>query len=176
VDYAALMARYASLDTEQLVALHQSGTLLSEAYPALESELARRGIALGARPAEFVPPPEPPFFAGYWSGSQTAASANLFVAAFVPAVMAGCFALTYKVTRLVLPASTFVVAKLPGALALAMLAYCIFGTVAIWRCARNEPSARRIYLARYKGLRVLAIFAIGAALLLGKSLGFTPYP
>jgi hypothetical protein len=161
--------RYASMQTEELVALHSAGTLLDDAYPILELELARRGVAVGPRPAQMVPPPELTFFAGHWSGAQSASSANLFVAAVVPALLALCLSMAYRLAHYLTPESRLV-ELLPPTFAIAMLGYSAFAAVAIWRCARNEGSARSIAMVRFRGFRLLAIFVVGALFVLGKSI------
>lgn len=156
------------METEELVALHARGSLVDDAYPILESELARRGIAVGPRPPEIVPPPELPFFAGHWSGSLSSGSANGFAAALVPALLSLCLLGVYRFARYWSPENPLVT-WLPAIFAIAMLGYCTFAAVAVWRCARNAGSGTAIAIARYKGYRVLVLFVAGALMVLGKS-------
>ena len=83
-----LAAQYATMDTDELVALHQSGTLPDAAYPLLESELGRRAVAVQPRPDAKVTPPELPFFSAHWLGLHSADSARVFVTFLVPALLA----------------------------------------------------------------------------------------
>jgi hypothetical protein len=169
VDVVALAERYGSMQTQDLIALHRAGTLLDEAYPVLESELARRGVSFGPRPAPAIPVQEPPFFAGHWRGLHSARTANGFAARFVPALLALCLFIAYRVSRFFAPESSLVKA-LPALCALLVLLYLAFAAVAVWRCARNESSAAGTLAARYTGFRWILIFAVGAIYVLVESI------
>lgn len=165
MDLTALAERYASMQTEELVDLHQAGTLLADSYPVLESELARRGVSVGPRPEDVTFVEEPSFFLGHWSGLHSANSANVFVARLVPALMAITFSLTYGAARYVAPGSGLPEA-LPALFAALLLAYLVFAAVSVWRCARNETSTVAIIAARYRGLLLIAILAVAALVIL----------
>lgn len=169
MDLNALAERYASMETDELVSLHQAGTLLDEAYPVLESELARRGVVIDPRPAAVIIAEEPPFFSGHWSGSHSAASAIGFAATLVPAFWALGSYLLFATARYLWPDSERL-AALATVLALAFLAYLVFASVAVWRCSRHGPSTMGAGVSILSGLFRIAIFGAGGIWALAESL------
>ena len=165
MDPDRLAENYSSMQTDELVALYSTGTLTDDAYPILEAELGRRSIVAGPRPAPAVVEEEPPFFSGHWHGLYPAGSASSFVAGLVPALLAGAFWLIDKLARHFMPNFSLVTALRPT-LAVLMLAYLVFATVAVWRCARSEASERSVIVARLTGLKKVAFFALLAILVL----------
>jgi hypothetical protein len=71
--------------------------------------------------------------------------------------------MTYRLAGYLAPDSP-VVPLLPRIFASIMVAYLVFATVAVWRCARNHDSFISTSWARFKGLRMIAIFALGVYL------------
>jgi hypothetical protein len=169
MDPNRLAEHYSSMQTDELVALYNTGTLTEDAYPILEAELGRRSIVAGPRPPPPVYEGEPPFFSGHWHGLYPAASANGFVTGLVPALLAFAFWLTDKLARHFMP-NVGVVTALRPTLAVLMLAYLVFATVAVWRCARSEASERAVTIARFTGLKKVAVFALLATLVLANRL------
>jgi hypothetical protein len=165
MDPNRLAEHYSSMQTSELVSLHSTGTLVDDAYPILEAELARRSIIAGPRPAPPIVEVDPPFFSGHWSGLYPASSANGFVAGWVPALLAGTFLMIDRLARYLASENSFVSALRPT-FAILMLVYLFFATVAVWRCAGNQTSGASVAMARFTGLRKIVIFAVAAIMVL----------
>ena len=161
----SLTVQYASMETSELVMLHQSATLTEVAYPLLESELSRRNVPIGPRPAPAELPPELPFFSGHWTGLHSARSALVFVAGLVPALLA---LISYGAVVL---AETFypsasITRVLPIMLEAPIRVYLVFAFVAVWRCARNCETTLSMWWTRWKGLGLVLSYGLATLIFL----------
>lgn len=156
-----LAQRYAAKSNEELLALHGAGTLTAVAYDALESEMRGRGMLIPPRvEAEDVTRVAEQEFQkqtlrAHWRGEASLASAYWLVG-----TLGGWMLISINAVVEVYARQFLVFADL------ALLAFCVFASVSIWRCGRNTSWAGWGVLARIVVV-LNALFV--AALVLGSA-------
>jgi hypothetical protein len=150
IDAKELAKAYAELTGEELLRLHASGELTDTAYGALESELTRRGIRIPQRKDKCGPEERRPLsFRDFWEGKADLVYAYWLIGT------AGNFIFSLIFTALENLGWTII----SIVFSIFWLAYFVFASVSIWRCAWN---------VKWKGwgffARIMVVFnVIGAA-------------
>lgn len=152
IDTKELAKNYAELSDEELLRMHASGDLTDMAYTVLETELARRGISIPQR--KKILEEDTQSLRAHWEGKASLSSAYWLIGVLGNLI----FLFVFKVVKIeewrFLGLVVFLV----------WLAYFVFATVSIWRCAWNVHWKGWGYIARV--IVILNIMGFGAEIAL----------